>query len=56
MTSPENPDPAPEARALPAWVEQELANRRAFWAVLRDGGALAPDDEAEAIRREVEEQ
>lgn len=44
----------PESRALPAWVEAELANRRAFWAVLRDGGALTSTDEAETIRREVE--
>ncbi len=46
--------PEPEPRALPAWVEAELANRRAFWAVLRNGGALTPEVEAEAIRREVE--
>ncbi|WP_175374849.1 hypothetical protein [Tsukamurella pulmonis] len=50
MTTPEPEEP----RALPAWVEAELANRRAFWATLRDGGALTPEAEAEAIRREVE--
>ncbi|MBS4102923.1 hypothetical protein [Tsukamurella paurometabola] len=44
----------PEPRALPAWFEAELANRRAFWATLRDGGALTPEAEAEAIRQEVE--
>ncbi|WP_175400021.1 hypothetical protein [Tsukamurella pseudospumae] len=46
----------PEPRDLPAWVEQELANRRAYWQVLRDGGLLSPEAEAEAesIRREVE--
>lgn len=48
-----DPDPDPEPRALPAWVEQEFANRRAYWAVLRDGGLLTPEAEAEAIRRQV---
>lgn len=50
MTS---PGPEPEPRALPAWVEAELANRREFWATPRDGGALTPEAEADAIRREV---
>lgn len=48
-------DPEPEPRALPAWVEAELANRRAFWATLRDGGTLTPEAEAEAIQWEAEE-
>ncbi|MFD9829024.1 hypothetical protein ACFWXB_16250 [Tsukamurella tyrosinosolvens] len=52
MTTP-GPEPE-EPRALPAWVEAELANRRRFWATLRDGGALTQADEVEAIRREVE--
>ncbi|WP_133298460.1 hypothetical protein [Tsukamurella pulmonis] len=53
MTAPD-PGADPEPCALPAWVEAELANRRAHWATLRDGGALASADEAEAIRREVD--
>lgn len=39
--------------ALPAWVEAELAERREFWAALRDGGATTPAEELESIWREI---
>ncbi|WP_175400020.1 hypothetical protein [Tsukamurella pseudospumae] len=42
-----------DAPALPAWVEAELAERREFWAALRDGGATTPAEELESIWREI---
>ncbi|SKR40434.1 Uncharacterised protein [Mycobacteroides abscessus subsp. abscessus] len=53
MTDPNHAAPDLLAPALPAWAERELAERRRFWAALRDGGVVGVEDERAAIEREV---
>ncbi|MEC4615583.1 hypothetical protein [Tsukamurella tyrosinosolvens] len=48
-------EPIEGGQRLPDWVEREFARRREYWRVLRDGGVISADVEAEAIRRETED-
>ncbi|WP_245558129.1 hypothetical protein [Nocardia thailandica] len=43
-----------EPVALPDGVERLFAERRRYWGVLRDSGAMDAAEEADCIRREAE--
>ncbi|MEC4612878.1 hypothetical protein ACFWXB_13890 [Tsukamurella tyrosinosolvens] len=48
-------EPIEGGQRLPDWVEREFARRRDYWRVLREGGAISADEEAEVVRRETED-
>lgn len=40
---------------LPEWAEQYLARERAWWTLLRETGAMTPEQELASIRRWLED-
>ncbi|MGZ9829487.1 hypothetical protein ACXYTP_21460 [Tsukamurella ocularis] len=47
MTEPDDATPA-----LPDWVERVMADQRAYWNALRDGGAITVEEGWGMVQRE----